>query len=228
MIQACWLAQGDGEEWTNILFIVAVAVFWAIGGLIKAAGARKNAPQNRQEAPRRRQLTWQERLARKAEEVMQAAEDRAGASRQRGESSRQEEAPAADRPKQGRVVMRARRGGEPVLVYEQHKASQPPQQRPQHPVREHRLRRADVSRRRVLPVGSRSHLTEPADGLGPEAPSAPILPMESPPEPMAEPVSSAHLIDYSDVDALKRAILHYEILGKPLSLRDPSQQVADF
>lgn len=212
----------------NILFIVAVAVFWAISGLIKAAGARKNAPQNRQEAPRRRQPTWQERLARKAEEVMRAAENRPGASQQRGESSRQEEAPAADRPKQGRVVMRARRGGEPVLVYEQHKASQPPQQRPQRPVREHRLVRADVSRRHVLPIGSRSHLAEPTDGLGPDTPPAPILPTESPPEPMAEPVSSAYLIDYSDADALRRAILHYEILGKPLSLRDPSQQIADF
>lgn len=45
---------------------------------------------------------------------------------------------------------------------------------------------------------------------------------------MAEPVSSAYLIDSSDADALRRAILHYEILGKPLSLRDPSQQIADF
>ncbi len=30
------------------------------------------------------------------------------------------------------------------------------------------------------------------------------------------------LLDYSDPDELKRAILHYEILGKPLSLRKPS------
>ncbi len=33
------------------------------------------------------------------------------------------------------------------------------------------------------------------------------------------------LLDYSDPDELKRAILHYEILGKPLSLRDPSQHI---
>lgn len=31
--------------------------------------------------------------------------------------------------------------------------------------------------------------------------------------------------DYSDPDELKQAILHYEILGKPLSLRDPSQRI---
>ncbi|GAF93489.1 unnamed protein product [marine sediment metagenome] len=33
------------------------------------------------------------------------------------------------------------------------------------------------------------------------------------------------LLDYSDPDDLKRAILHYEILGKPLSLRGPQGQV---
>lgn len=33
------------------------------------------------------------------------------------------------------------------------------------------------------------------------------------------------LMDYSDPDELKRAILHYEILGKPLSLRDPTGQI---
>ncbi|NIM17679.1 MAG: hypothetical protein GTO45_37420, partial [Candidatus Aminicenantes bacterium] len=30
------------------------------------------------------------------------------------------------------------------------------------------------------------------------------------------------LSDYSDAEELKRAILHYEILGRPLSLRDPT------
>lgn len=33
------------------------------------------------------------------------------------------------------------------------------------------------------------------------------------------------LMDYSDPDELKRAILHYEILGRPLSLRDPSGRI---
>lgn len=33
------------------------------------------------------------------------------------------------------------------------------------------------------------------------------------------------LLDASDPDELKKAILHYEILGKPLSLRDPGGQI---
>jgi hypothetical protein len=33
------------------------------------------------------------------------------------------------------------------------------------------------------------------------------------------------LSDYAEPDELRRAILHYEILGRPLSLRDPSGQI---
>ena len=33
------------------------------------------------------------------------------------------------------------------------------------------------------------------------------------------------LLDYSDPNELKRAILHYEILGRPLSLRGPSERI---
>jgi HrpA-like RNA helicase len=33
------------------------------------------------------------------------------------------------------------------------------------------------------------------------------------------------LLDYSDPDELKRAILHYEILGRPIALRGPSGSV---
>jgi hypothetical protein len=43
-------------------------------------------------------------------------------------------------------------------------------------------------------------------------------------EPATIPALS--IIDYTDPDALKKAILHYEILGKPLGLRDPFQRTA--
>jgi len=33
------------------------------------------------------------------------------------------------------------------------------------------------------------------------------------------------LLDYADPEELRRAILHYEILGKPLSLRGPGEQI---
>jgi len=38
--------------------------------------------------------------------------------------------------------------------------------------------------------------------------------------PQAKYLAEA-LLDYADPDEIRRAILHYEILGKPLSLRPP-------
>lgn len=42
--------------------------------------------------------------------------------------------------------------------------------------------------------------------------------------PQAEFLSEP-LLDYEDPEKLRRAILHYEILGKPLSLRGPSEHI---
>jgi hypothetical protein len=36
------------------------------------------------------------------------------------------------------------------------------------------------------------------------------------------------LSDYADSEEIRRAILHYEILGKPLSLRSPSERIIEF
>lgn len=36
------------------------------------------------------------------------------------------------------------------------------------------------------------------------------------------------LSDYDDPEKLRRAILHYEILGKPISLREPSEHIGGF
>ena len=40
----------------------------------------------------------------------------------------------------------------------------------------------------------------------------------------SEAAVSSPLLDFSTSDKLKEAILHYEILGKPLSLRDPLER----
>lgn len=47
------------------------------------------------------------------------------------------------------------------------------------------------------------------------------IPSESPQvKPIGEP-----LLDYTDPNRLRRAILHYEIFGKPLSLRGPEEHI---
>jgi hypothetical protein len=42
--------------------------------------------------------------------------------------------------------------------------------------------------------------------------------------PVSPDVSGSELLDeYGDTDRLRRAILHYEILGRPLALRRPGE-----
>jgi hypothetical protein len=80
--------------------------------------------------------------------------------------------------------------------------------------------------------------TQPAAGSGlgaePQAPPEPVnkpieklhdyrpSAAEKPPGPEFSP---AFLPAYDDPEQLRRAILHYEILGKPLALRDPGGQI---
>lgn len=53
----------------------------------------------------------------------------------------------------------------------------------------------------------------------------PLGSLTSPHEP-GEELRLELLLDYADPDELRRAILHYEILGQPLAVRDPSQRTA--
>ncbi|MHC4573792.1 MAG: hypothetical protein ACYS76_06625 [Planctomycetota bacterium] len=76
---------------------------------------------------------------------------------------------------------------------------------------------------------------------------APAVPLEEPRElisPTMQKVEERHpagpgemlepdylseiIMDYADPDELRRAILHYEILGRPLSLREPREQSLGF
>jgi hypothetical protein len=232
------LAQRNGEEWVNILFIVVVAVFWLIGGLVKAAGGRKSAPQRcRPDRPSgahaEKRDTWQQRLARKAEEIKQAADERIRTLQQQSESATgtKKEAPHPAAHGQGRVAMRTRRGGESVLVYERHDGREAAEQKHR---RAAQAEEAAATRRRQQ-LEPKSPRVTPTHSSGPRGLSSighrpkPLdldesLPTSAP----AEGYSPASLIDRSDPDALKRAILHCEILGKPLGLRDPLQQISDF
>ena len=67
----------------------------------------------------------------------------------------------------------------------------------------------------------------------PESPAETVKKLEG--KPVAAPAEiprtkylSDILSDYEDPEKLRRAILHYEILGKPVSLREPSEQIMGF
>ena len=154
----------DIEGWMKILFVVILAVFWAIGGVLKA---RTKKPEQEQEQlagkPTRRQvaMTQVEQLRRR--------------------------------------VRRPR----PVV-----QATIP---------------------KKPMPVLTSEVLEEPKlPKLKPEVQPA----VEELPQLISKPVERPELIlatesllDYADPEELRRAILHYEILGKPLSLRGPGEHI---
>jgi hypothetical protein len=253
-VQPGTLGQGSGgEEWVNILFIVGMAVLWLIGGIAKATRKKAPAAQNgREEAakPPRRRESWQERLARKALEVQRAAEARGRQATERMRRTEEDVAegqqggrPRRPSPPGGRIAIRTGQGGESVMVYEQPSQEQTASQAVQEAARRREREEALTAarRRRVMqqppPAEFKIETAPPklepiAEGLGDIGwePTKPLVPerTKGPARQRRFGPPPVVVIDYSDPDALKKAILHYEILGKPLALRNPSEQTLPF
>jgi len=207
----------------NIVFLVAVGAIWLIGGIVKAAAAgRKN--RKGPSAPQKpaRQESFLDRLVRKAEELQRAAElqSKQGGEHPRRAASRGPKPRSAEQPPAapGRVSVRTGRGGQPVLVYERQTPRAPAERERPRPARPSRPRPGRRTRREAEPAPAPKPLETPA-----VPPVAQEIPLAHPvtPEPPALASAERLLADYSDSDALRRAILHTEILGKPLALRDP-------
>jgi hypothetical protein len=242
------LAQGTGfEDWANILFVAVMAVLWLLGALIKTV-SKKGSPRQQAEqedAPKERRLpgeSWQERLVRKAQEMQRRIEEEAGL-REPGKPTRPAR-PAASRSPQapgGKITVRPGQRGESILVYERPQP-QPSTQREHHAARQREAQQAvaaagqsaatqgppvkapaDRGVSRLKPVmEDMSHLVaEPPTPLEPGEP-----PRKAPHE--AAGLDWATVIDYGDPDALKKVVLHYEILGSPLALRDTPGQTSVF
>jgi len=250
LIRTFVLAQGsDTEGWIDLLFIAFVAVLWLLGAIGKAMQARKGSQQGSQ-AQRHRER-WQERLARKAEEIQRLAEAKGRQVAERTRRAQEELAgrqqggkgyrPTGQPPAGGQLTVRQGPRGESIMVYE----------RPDVPPRP--AREGEAARRRqgtnAMAAAKRQRLKE-APRIEPkvEIVGTPLRPIaEDFPGSMSEPPRSLTLrqekpaatrqpaslgpdtiIDSADPDALRKAILHYEILGKPLALRDTPERSTGF
>lgn len=232
--QAALLAQGDDVGgWMNILFIVVVAVFWAVGGLVKAAGAKsKDRRQGATKSSERpatsgKRETWLQQLAKKAEEIQRAMEPQSSQGARRPAQTKPQTPARPGKPPGGRVAVRTGRGGESVLVYER-QGRQPPAERKQQRVRQRPAHPSAVGGR---PAEERQPTRAPAMAADAGIPvmTAPSeKPSPAPGRARRPAYISSPLADFSDADALKRAILHYEILGKPLAFRDPFERTSSF
>jgi hypothetical protein len=226
------LAQRGADQWMDLLVVVVLGVFYALAALIRAA--RKKSQEAQRAGPARARPAaaenWQQRLARKAEEIQRAVEAKSREAAERmqrlEQQPRMRESTAKPRPQTGKVVTRPGRGGESVLVYERNAPGGAA--RSHHAAREQRVREAvSAAAHEATMQPSYASLAGPV-----EAPPGPVTPGElgeiavttAAELPGYDPAS---IIDSSDPDALRKAVLHYEILGKPVGLRtDPFEQGA--
>ena len=200
LAQLTLAVQGDDvEKWANILLVVVLAALWAVAGLLKA---RKIQPKDEQEQTTAGRQQKPSPLAKSLRKELFG---------QRSYLRPSAPAPSAQyrrRPRQElSAAIRVRAGtGERQFVQ---RPSVAPLAEPKLPPLISGLEAA------LQPVPE--PVSRPIEGLGQYGP-----PAAEKPEPE---FSLAFLLAYDDPEQLRRAILHYEILGKPLSLRRPGENI---
>ena len=202
----CFLAQiilaarnGDGKNWINILVFVALAIFYAVGSIFKAKTSKAEQKGDEQLArkPARKPPEGTKGLQKQALEQLR---------RPAGPPPRRQFRPQVQPPR--RKVMRPR----PAVQKPATKLEQEIEFETIEPLEALKLPPSAALEEYKEPV------IKPLKGL--EDMRIGIPSETAQPEAAIEP-----LLDYADTDELKRAILHYEILGRPLSLRGPSEQI---
>lgn len=192
------------KGWGNILFIVFLAIFWAISAILKLK-------------------------AKKTEEEKEGEEQLSGKPGAK---------PAAGTTKVG-PFQQIRRAIEAEVQKQRQLQEQQAQRklaRPQPAAQKVAAKTEPAARISALEPVEEARLTRPTAQIQTKFQELPEFTgktvkklkdkrIDSPSEiPQAKHLAEI-LLDYSDPDELKRAILHYEILGKPLSLRGPSQHI---
>jgi hypothetical protein len=183
--------------WGNLLFIIVVAIFYVIGSIAKAKANK--AQQQDQEGPGRKPEPQPGPFKGMGELRQRLAEE---GRRAAGSEPRREHRPQVQ-PQRRRIA------------------------RPQAAVRKYAAEREEAIKVASLggieKLSERERLKEAGKlvGKGVTKRKAEHVAAElEETEYLAEIVS-----DYGDPEDLRRAILHYEILGRPLSARDPSERI---
>ena len=192
----------DAENWMSILVFVILAIIWAIGGIVKA---KANKPGDQDEQSPGKPIRKPPLHSREAREQMLRRLERPAGSAQ-GQSKKPR--PAGQQPRMKFADLQAavrKFAVEAEKAFQADTREHVPKSRPQ-------LTEPQIKT-------EKPQLTEPMTtikGLHEKQVSEPAQMPES--EYLSE-----LLTDYSDPEELRMAILHYEILGRPLSLRDPSE-----
>ena len=190
----------DANGWMNILIVIVLAVIWAIGGIVKAKANKPGAPGEQPPGKPGPKPPLHSREAR--EQMLRRLERPAGSAQGQGQQPR----PAVKQPRMRFADLQA---AVRKFAVEAEQSFQP---------------QSGKKTPELKPV-----LTEPQSPPRTVEPTEPIgkivkglqnkLAYEPEQMPESEYLSEL-LLDYANPEELRRAILHYEILGKPLSLRD--------
>ncbi len=190
----------DLESWMNILFVVVLAIFWALGGILKARSKSAQGRQKEQPAPRPVRKPpapgrgQQEQLLREPHRP----------------PGRAEHQPYRPGVQEARTKLAEIRAAARKFAVEAEQAFRV------------QMEQAAPEPRHVLPKPETQPATRERPVFAAKLPVTPAdQPAQGPPETLPEEYLAGILSDYADSDQLRRAILHYEILGRPLSLRDP-------
>jgi len=230
--------NGDTEGWMNILVVVAIAIVYGLSSILKAK-AKKPAEKEEKEEPlgRKPGSKLKEVAERFQKELSELSRDRMYEPPQRAEGLQKESFQQARRPA-GPTPGRPYRPG-----VQQPRAEVAAALRP---VEKFAPEAEESSRLATIEPLAEPKLGIPTPQLKPEVQELPEheTKIEELPEFTskavkglearrgaipAEMAEAEHLpeilSDYDDPEELRRAILHYEILGRPLSLRDPSGRI---
>jgi hypothetical protein len=193
----------ETENWTNILYIVVLAVFWIVGGIIKATRNKPGQPQRRPVPTK----SGRPSVARPTKTV--------GPGQPRTGQQPAQKAPAKPRSRLERLAAEFEKALEPYISDTTSKPKPHPQPKARKPVV---ISPKIPSSQKPMDL-PRNVLVDRKD-VGPE----PLLiePLIEPLIETPEPELPELVLDCTDPDELTKAILYYEILGPPLSFRESS------
>jgi len=222
LAQFILLARGDDiEGWMDILIMVLLAAAYGLSAILKTKKGKKEQEQTEQpqtRKPQRRPPAGRGVLEQFVREIQRAVEP----------TQKQESPPAAQqaRPKVARP--------EPAYAVRKYtaEAKQVSQAIPAAPAEEPKRPGLELS----IPASKVQPAFEEIPELGTSIQALPDFAgttveeqagkgVDMPAEVAESIYLSEVLSDYADPEELRRAILHYEILGRPLSLRGPGEKI---
>lgn len=191
-----------GQDWGNILFIVFLAIFWAISGILKAKKASQEKKAVDQKGLSEARVKPSKRTRTEPRGLFQQIRDAVEAELQHQRELQQQAQPTRRKP-----VSQQQPAGLKILP---------------EPERIKKIPTIE-SVQKIVPAVSTARIEskiEVMSNLKDETIEKVLY--KKKPVAVRSKYLSGILSDYSNSGELRRAILHYEILGRPVSLREPS------